>query len=183
MRMRVTSVLALLIALPLAACGGGGDTAAAEDPNFNQTDVRFSEMMRPHHLQAVRNAEAEIERGSDPRVKRLAQMIRRSQIEEAAQLQQFQRTFGKQQMPAAPDQQARWDENHAELAAASGARADVIFLTNMIPHHAAALPMAQLELDQGAYGPAKKLAGQIKQAQLSEIKEMKAIVREKAAGN
>lgn len=52
----------------------------------------------------------------------------------------------------------------------------------MISHHSAAVPMAQMEIEKGTFGPARQLAQQIKTTQRQEIMEMTMIVRERAAG-
>lgn len=174
------ATLATVVMLVAAGCGGGG-SGPSSDTSFNETDVRFATMMRPHHEQALKTSAVEIEKGSDPRVKALARRITATQKREIAMLEGFLREWGKPEMPAAADQQARWDMNVADERAASGRELDIVFLTNMIPHHAAAVPMAQLEMQMGSSAPAKKLAMGIKKTQLKEIAEMKRLVRELSA--
>lgn len=55
------------------------------------------------------------------------------------------------------------------MQTASPQEVDLVFFTNMVPHHAAAVPMAQLELEQGSYEPGM----QIKHSQLRAIDMMK----------
>jgi len=176
-RPRFLALAALVLCLSL---GGATVAEASHRASFNPTDARFAQKMRPHHLQAVRMAREEIARGSDPQVKALAVSIMVSQTKEAAQLHRFIRTFGQRQQPAPRDQQARWDQNFREMQVSSAERADVVFLTNMVPHHGAAIPMAQLELERGEYRPAQRLARKIKGTQLLEISLMKAALRERA---
>lgn len=57
-------------------------------------------------------------------------------------------------------------------AAASHNQADVSFGTDMIPHHAQAVEMADMALKQGSSGQVKQLASQIKSAQNPEILTM-----------
>lgn len=194
---RRTTVPALLLSLGLglAACAGaepdgaagsaaqGGSPAAASpsapaSPEFDMTDVRFTTMMLPHHMQAARMSELEIEKGADPEVVALAEQILAAQLEEIQTMQGFLAEFGTEPMPAAADLQGRWDMNFQDLQEApAGEQADVVFLTNMMPHHAAAVPMSQNEIDLGQYEPAQELAQQIKKAQLEEIKTMKMMLR------
>lgn len=182
----------LSLALGLAACGADGQESAAgpasqqvttaaspsATADFEQTDIRFTTMMLPHHMQAVRMSELEIEKGTDAKVVALAEQILADQKEEIATMQGFLEVFGTEPKPPAPDLQARWDKNYQDLVAAPTAeQSDVVFLTNMMPHHAAAVPMAQTEIDLGAYGPAQELAMQIKMTQLEEIATMKMMLR------
>ncbi len=151
---RTTTVvgLALVSGLVLTGCGNsGGSTAApASTPSaapssaspsataseasatFNDFDVRFTQSMLPHHMQAVRNTEIEIAMGSAPEVKAIAQKILEAQRKEIATMQGFPEVFGASEMPAPEDQQAVWDKNTADQrAAATPEERDIIFLTNM----------------------------------------------------
>jgi len=182
-RLRRTTTAGALVAaaaVGLGACGGDESSQSAGDKPFNGTDVRFVQKMLPHHMQALRTSEIVIEGGKDPRVKEIAGDITRAQKREIAQMQGFLKEFGAKPMAPPADQKIVWDKNVAdERAADSAEQLDTIFLTNMVPHHAAAIPTSQMELDMGRYGPARKLAEQIKIAQRKEIKEMNMILREK----
>jgi uncharacterized protein (DUF305 family) len=174
---------ALLAAtLAIGACGGGDATMeTADGQRFSKTDVRFVQNMLPHHEQALRTSEIAIEDGADPRVGTLARAIVKAQKQEIATMQEMLEQFGAPEKPAPADQQMVWDKNVADEREADSPReVDLTFLTNMIPHHAAAIPMSQLEIEQGAYGPAVELAEQIKATQRMEIKEMKRLVRTQA---
>jgi uncharacterized protein (DUF305 family) len=65
------------------------------------------------------------------------------------------------------------DQQMNEMMGASGHAFDAIFLTMMIKHHLGAVEMARTEQAQGAYGPAKALAGDIITAQTAEIAQMR----------
>lgn len=164
-------------AAPTTASAGLGSPAA-----YNDTDVRFTQGMLPHHMQAVRNSVIEVAMGGDSKVKAIAQQILGEQNKEITTMRGFLQVFGAAEKPAPADQQAVWDANTAELRSARTPQArDVIFLTNMVPHHSAAIPMAQNELTLGSYAPAKELAMNIKSAQRMEIKTMNMIIRSRAA--
>lgn len=181
--------LALGSALALSACGASSGTSSkaaagsAAAPSstsspFNETDVRFTQSMLPHHMQAVRNSKIEIAMGGDAKVKVIAQQILAEQNKEIATMRGFLTTFGAPEKPAPADQQAAWDANTSELrSAATPAVRDVIFLTDMVPHHAAAIPMAQNEVVLGRYAPATELAMNIKTVQRLEIKNMNMLIR------
>ncbi len=186
---RRTTILALTLTsgLVLAGCNGSNSSTAAgpsstagtdQSAAFNEVDVRFTQGMLPHHMQAVRNSEIEIAMGGAPEVKAIAQKILTEQKKEIETMQGFLKTFGAPEKQAPADQQAVWDKNTAELRDAATPEArDVVFLTNMVPHHSAAIPMAQLDVTQGKYLPAKELAMQIKTVQRMEIVEMNMLIR------
>ncbi len=191
----IVAALALALSLVLSACSGAADdaqgsgapsasssgseaTAPTEgDAEFNDTDVRFTQNMLPHHMQALRVAQVEVEKGMNPTAVQLAEQIIAAQEAEIAQMQQFLEVFGAEEMPAPADQQAVWDKNFADMQAATPEEVDVVFLTNMVPHHSAAVPMSQLEITQGSYQPAIDLAEQIKATQREEIATMVMLLR------
>lgn len=176
---RRPAVLLCVLALTAAAgCGGSDDSESAGAKNFNETDVSFVQNMLPHHMQALRTSEIVIERGEDPKVGSIARRIVETQKQEIAKMQGYLRKFGKPEKPAPEDQQRAWDESvEDERDAGSPAEVDRVFLTNMIPHHAAAVPMSQAEIEKGKFGPAVKLAEDIKDTQREEIQEMVTILR------
>jgi uncharacterized protein (DUF305 family) len=194
-RHTLTPAVVLGCVLTLSACGSSSDatskTAAApttasagsQSPAaYNATDVRFTQGMLPHHMQAVRNAMIEVAMGSDSKVKAIAQHILQEQNKEIITMRGFLQKFGAAEKPAPADQQAVWDANTAELrSAATPTARDVIFLTNMVPHHSAAIPMAQNEIALGSYAPAKELAMNIKTTQRMEIKTMNMMIRARTA--
>jgi len=169
----------LLVALTLSACGGDDSSGASKKP-FNATDVRFVQKMLPHHMQALRTSEVVIERGKDPQVKAIAKKINTAQKQEISEMQGYLKTFGAKASKPPVDQKMVWDNNLAdEKAAPSPEQLDTIFLTNMVPHHAAAIPMSQMEIEMGKFSPTRKLAEQIKKTQRMEIMEMNQILRSK----
>ncbi len=189
--------LALALGLTLTGCAGDDSTvaapagttsasapASASEPaqDFNDTDVRFTQNMLPHHMQAARNAEIEIAMGADSQVKAIAQKILDTQTAEIEKMRGFLAEFGESEKPAPADQQAVWDKNTADLRDAPTPEArDVVFLTNMVPHHSAAVPMSQTETEMGTYPQAVALAEEIKKTQRMEIMEMNMIIRTEAA--
>lgn len=181
---RAVPVASVVVALGLAL-GGCGTTASTPPASsssvqraYNDADVRFTQHMLPHHMQAVRNADIERAMGSAPEVKAVAQKIRDDQQKEIATMQGFLQTFGASQTPAPADQQAVWDKNTSDLrSAATPQRRDVVFLTNMVPHHSAAVPMAQNEVELGKYSAAQELAKSIKSSQRMQIVEMNNMIR------
>jgi len=181
-RSRLGALLVAVASLTIAACGGDEETAETADRPFNATDVSFVQNMLPHHMQALRTSEVLLERGEDPEVTEIAREIVEAQRSEIEEMQGFLRRFDAPEKPAPADQQQVWDKNVADERAAETPRElETVFLTNMIPHHSAAVPMAQMEIKKGTFGPARELAQQIKMTQRREIMEMTMMLRERAA--
>ena len=65
------------------------------------------------------------------------------------------------------------DADLKKLTDSTGAEFDKLFVQLMTAHHEGAVAMAQLELKDGKYQPAKDLAQKIIDAQTAEISEMK----------
>ncbi|CAM5563437.1 hypothetical protein STENM36S_03306 [Streptomyces tendae] len=63
-------------------------------------------------------------------------------------------------------------EEMTELENSSGKAFDTAFTQMMIKHHEGAVEMARTEQADGAYGPAKKIAGEIIDSQSAEIEQM-----------
>jgi uncharacterized protein (DUF305 family) len=72
-----------------------------------------------------------------------------------------------------PDTQPAQSAPATQVAVADGSEADVAFAQLMIPHHAQAVEMADLALQQGTSPDVLSLAGQIKAAQDPEIQQMR----------
>lgn len=178
-QLRRPAVILSALALGVAGCGGDEESeSGSANKGFNETDVTFVQKMLPHHMQALRTSEIVIEKGADPRVGSIARGIVEAQEREIATMQGFLEKFGASEKAPPADQQKAWDENvEDERDADSPEEVDRVFLTNMVPHHAAAVPMSQLEIEKGSFGPAIKLAEEIKLTQRQEIQEMVTILR------
>ncbi|GAA4585666.1 DUF305 domain-containing protein [Planotetraspora phitsanulokensis] len=160
-------------------------SAAAVIPaaDHNDADVRFSQMMIPHHRQAVDMAGLADTRASRPQVKDLAKRIEAAQGPEIQTMSGWLRSWGMQ-VPS-PGAMTMDHGNpgmmseHAmkKLEGLSGAAFDKAFLEMMIQHHEGAIAMAEDEQRDGAYEPAKQLAGSIISSQSAEITTMKELLR------
>lgn len=67
------------------------------------------------------------------------------------------------------------DSQHHDDAATTSPRSDVEFIDAMIPHHEMALEMTAVVLQKGSSAEVKAMAQAMKDAQTSEIAEMKTI--------
>ncbi|MEU0005952.1 DUF305 domain-containing protein [Streptomyces sp. NPDC006314] len=180
-------------ALLLSACGGDTDSHGSHAPAapsasttataHNAQDTAFAQGMVPHHQQALEMARLAADRASSDRVKDLAARIEKAQGPEIRTMSGWLKAWGEQLPMAGMDHSGHAgmpgmmsDGDMAALKKATGKEFDTGFLSLMVEHHQGAVEMAGTERDKGAYGPAKRMAGDIVTAQNAEIKEMKRLL-------
>jgi uncharacterized protein (DUF305 family) len=153
--------------------------------DHNNADVMFAQGMIPHHRQAVEMADLAATRASSPEVKKLAAAIKKAQDPEIQTMSGWLRSWGRSVpegsgMPGM-DHGGHGDhgmggmmsaEQMERLRTSSGKAFDTAFLEMMIEHHEGAVRMAKVEQAQGAYPPAKEMAGGIITTQNAEIAQM-----------
>lgn len=177
-RFRAPLVLltAVVLAAVLAACGGngGGSGDAGQPAAGNSADRTFVAGMVPHHQSAIDMAQVALSRGQGTFVKNLAQDIVDSQAKELATMRAADRRLADAGVKA-----GKAEGEHSGMAEDDPAQAlktanpfDAAFIKEMLPHHKAALPMAQAELDKGSDPELKKVAQAIIDAQTREIDAM-----------
>ncbi len=118
-------------------------------------------------------------RAQSAEVKKLAADIKKAQDPEIKTLSGWLTSWGEE-VPAegAMDHSMHGSggmmtaEEMTELENASGKAFDTAFMEMMIKHHEGAVEMAKTEQADGAYAPAKKMAGQIITSQSAEIEQM-----------
>jgi len=172
---RITLLLvAVAASLSFAACGGSGSGSSAPAGDHNAADVAFATDMIPHHRQAV-----EMAGFASPEVKALAQQIQGAQDPEIATMTGWL-TAWNVPVPAAGHGMHGMggtgmmsEQDMTRLQTLSGSAFDREFLTMMTAHHNGAIEMADTELAQGSYPPAKALATSIKNSQTAEVQRMK----------
>lgn len=148
------------------------------------SDVRFCEMMAPHHRHAVEMAEVLLASGEDLELRGMAaRMIaaQKSEIEELATIKTS--LTGSSALPAmmsAHTMQNGGVPTPAELP--MGTSTDLAFLDGMLPHHSGAIQMATVALRHSQNGHVVGLARRIIDDQAREIGEMGRIRRERYAG-
>ena len=210
-RLAALATGAALTAL-LTACGGGATTDSATNAapaaaptvpsgsssavtaEHNDADIRFAQLMIPHHQQAVEMAELAADRADSPPVTDLAEQIRAAQDPEIATLTGFLQAWGAE-VPADSGSMAGMDhggmagmdhggmagmmtpEQMDQLETASGPAFDTMFLQMMIAHHEGAITDAQTELAEGSNPQAKELAQQIVDDQRAEIAQMQQLLQ------
>ncbi|MFF4694181.1 DUF305 domain-containing protein [Streptomyces chattanoogensis] len=194
-------------ALVLAACGNdsdgksdkghhmpgtdhGGSHSATASPGssessakgaFNDADVKFAQMMIPHHQQAVEMAELSGSRAADKEIKELSAAIERAQGPEIKTLQGWLKAWGKPEsmdhgMPGMHHGSGgsgmsgiMSEKDMADLKASKGTAYDKKFAAMMTEHHNGAISMAEDEQKNGRNADAKKLAGAIIKGQTAEV--------------
>lgn len=190
------AALAALSALALGACGNSTSsppapssttataTATAPAGEHNDADVRFAQMMIPHHQQAIEMAQLAPTRAASPQVKALAAQIEAAQQPEIDQMKGWLSAWGQ------PTDVGMSGMNHggmsdgmmseadmAKLQASSGKAFDQQFLQMMIVHHQGAITMAKTEQVNGHYPPAKTMAATIIRTQSDEIAKMNQLLK------
>lgn len=164
----------------------------------NDADVAFAQGMIPHHRQAIEMSRLAAQRAQSEEVKKLANQIEAAQAPEIKTLTGWLRQWGvpvsAKNMPSKPNMNdgdmGQGSMGHdgmgmmspdqmQQLTKASGAEFDRMFLTMMIKHHQGAVTMAQTELRNGQYPPAKQLAQKIIDTQQAEIATMKNLLAQR----
>lgn len=157
----------------LAACNDN-DTDGVESvspPPIPASDRDYIDNLVPHHEMALQMADAEIANGADPNVKAMAQRMKDAQQQEIAMLRTIrQRVDGSATIAAMRDPHV--DTDISELRGTSGSAADVMFLENMIPHHAGAVSLSHRALDNLADPELIDMANKTIVVQTREMNEM-----------
>lgn len=163
-------------------------TAPATPP-----DARFMQRMIPHHAQALEMTRLVPTRSSREDIRRLAERIAASQVEEIAAMERWLRARGFE-VPA-KDAHVHAAAGHGDfmpgmlmateldrLANASGPAFDRLFLTYMIRHHEGALTMVrELFATPGAAqdSEAFRLVNDVDADQRAEIRRMQAMLEDR----
>jgi uncharacterized protein (DUF305 family) len=191
-RIRTTLAIAGILAatLALSACssaqpgggisnGGSGSSASpAAKGTFNTQDVMFTQLMIPHHEQAVAMADMILKKaGTDSRVTELAKNIKSAQGPEITTMKSWLKTWGTSDSGMSGMDHGNSgmmsDSDMTGLDAATGTDAARLFLTGMTAHHEGAIAMAETEVTGGKNADAIALAKKIAAAQKGEIQVMK----------
>jgi uncharacterized protein (DUF305 family) len=155
----------------------GAGTIADSNAPFDQ---RFLDRMIVHHQGAVMSAQMMIADSARPELRDLAQRIITGQQREIDQMRQWRQDwYGTATNGAMPGMMGGGMMggammNREQMRQMMGANADFdrMFLQMMIPHHDAAIAMAQQALTQAEHPEIKTLAQSIITTQRAEIGEM-----------
>ena len=173
-------------AAPTTAAGAttsvAGTVASGQDEEHSQADVRFAQMMLPHHQQAIEMSDIILAKDDIPAdVAALAEEIKAAQGPEIAQLTDWLEQWGEATEPQdghgghdmSMMEGMLSDDELEQLSDAQGADAARMFLEQMIAHHQGAIAMAEEEVEGGRYQPAVELAQTIIDTQQQEIDTMR----------
>lgn len=144
----------------------------------------FSQMMIPHHAQAVEMSDIMLAKADiPPAVTALATRIKAAQAPEIEQMTGWLKDWNQptgmmtgHSMPGGGMSGMVSAEDLNKLKAAQSSEAAKLFLTQMIAHHEGAIAMAQKEVDGGKSSATIALAKAIITAQQAEIEEMKQLL-------
>jgi len=144
-----------------------------------QGDVRFAQMMVPHHQQAVEMADLALQKKASPEVTKLAQQIKAAQDPEIQTMNQWLREW---RAPAGSGSHAGHsdgmtsDADMTQLSSATGTEFDRLWLTMMVEHHEGAVDMAEDVLKTTADPEVKRLAQAVVDGQNKEIDAMRGML-------
>jgi uncharacterized protein (DUF305 family) len=178
----VIASVVLTATIALSACGNSSSTAT-----HNARDVTFATIMIPHHRQAVEMAELAKQKTTNIQIGSFALAIKSAQDPEIAIMSGWLKAWGQpvtdssdghdvSAMDGTAMEGMMSGEEMRELAAASGAEFNRLWLELMIKHHQGAVTMATEENAQGRNVDSKRLAQRIVSSQNTEITAMRKLL-------
>jgi uncharacterized protein (DUF305 family) len=155
----------------------GGMMGNNNSSDYSGTDIMFTQMMIPHHQQAVDMGTMAETRASDPAVKKLAAQIKTEQAPEIEQMKGWLTAAGAStDMGHEMDMGGMLsDSDMSDLKAAKGSAFDKLYLEGMIGHHEGAIRMAKMVINSDN-AEVKKLAEAIISSQTAQIEYMKSLL-------
>ena len=171
-----------------------GDSSAEiglQAPAEDSAEAGFARDMMVHHAQAVQMAEILRDKTESEEIRTMAADIALTQQAQIGQMQGWLAVWG---LPATGREPAMTWMGHPtkgrmpgmaspeelnDLQQASPEEADKLFLQLMIPHHEAALPMAEAVLEETDRPEVERLAGAIAASQRGEIEMMKGLLNQR----
>jgi uncharacterized protein (DUF305 family) len=182
------NVVVLLVAMAAIAGMVGwmiGEANAADDPS--EVDVGFLQDMREHHEQAVAMSLMFVQLPeSSPGLRTVARSITVGQSIDTGRMIQLLRGFDEDEANMG-DTAMAWmgmasevgdmpgmatDAQLDELAAASGATADELFVELMTAHHRGGIHMAEFAAEEAAVPEVRAMATSMAESQAHEIDEL-----------
>ena len=198
MNLRSLSVVVVVGALGLAACGSDAASPAGQTPtpqapaattasgaSFNDADVTFAQGMIPHHEQAIEMADIALDpnMGASEQVRDLATRIKGGQDPEIALMTGLLTAWGQPVQMAADGghEMSSMDgmmsaEEMDALGTITAADFDKMWMEMMIRHHEGAIARAQTVKAAGSSPDVLALADRVITAQQAEIAEMQVLL-------
>lgn len=160
-------------------------------PGDGSVEAGFARDMSVHHAQAVEMAEIVRDKTESAEIRTLATDIALTQQGQIGHMQGWLSVWGL--LPTGPEPPMAWMGHPTQgrmpgmaspgeierLQEASPEEADRLFLRSMIPHHQAAIPMAEAALARTDNPQVSDLAEGIIAAQRGEIRIMKDLLEER----
>ncbi|MCA1717872.1 MAG: DUF305 domain-containing protein [Actinobacteria bacterium] len=174
-----------------ASPGDGSAEIGLQAPTEDSAEAGFARDMMVHHAQAVQMAEIVRDKTESEEIRTLSADVALTQQAQIGQMQGWLAVWG---LPATGREPAMtWMGHPTEgrmpgmaspeelnnLQQASPEEADTLFLQLMIPHHEAALPMAEAVLEETDRPEVERLAGAIAASQRGEIEMMKGLLQQR----
>jgi uncharacterized protein (DUF305 family) len=159
--------------------GSAGSGMAVGDGRYS--DRRFIDAMVPHHQGAVDMAKVALKNAERPELRRLAETMISSQRAEIAELELVKKAeFGTSEVPARVSSEEMRSMGMMKDASKLADRRpfDRAFIDAMVPHHRAAIEMAEAALKESDYPGVQDTAQSIVEAQRREIEQMERWRRE-----
>src|SRR3712207_3822142 len=158
-------------------------------PADASAEAGFARDMIVHHAQAVQMAEIVRDKTESEEIRTLAADIALTQQAQIGQMQGWLQVWDLP--PTGTEPSMSWMSHPTEgrmpgmaspeeindLQQASPEEADVLFLQLMIPHHQAAVPMAEAVLEETDRKEVERLAGSIVASQQAEIELMRGLLQ------
>ena len=192
MSRRALPAAAVALGLAVSACGSGDDSshgpmagaggtsASAGTATGVEADVKFAQMMIPHHEQAVEMATLALENDTASEdVKTLARQIEAAQDPEIQTMKGWLSQWGAEESSGPMDHGSGGmmsDEDMISLMGARGPEFNQMWLTMMIEHHEGAVTMAKDVLATTADTEVEELATAVVQGQEKEIATMQGML-------
>jgi uncharacterized protein (DUF305 family) len=162
-------------------------------PGDDSAEAGFARDMMVHHAQAVEMAGILRDKSVSPEMETLATDIALTQQAQIGQMQGWLAVWGLPMTGAEPPM--TWMGHHTDgrmpgmatpeeieaLREAPPEEAEKRFLRLMIPHHQAAVPMAEAVLEETDRLEVRQLAGAIAASQKAEIETMRDLLAERGA--
>lgn len=144
-------------------------------PSTGNPDNDFAALMKIHHMGAVEMAQLELSKGSDPKVKAMAQKMLDAQQKEIAELNTFLSGHEAHGGGNAFHKEVLAKMDGMKMSMDHSGSIDKQFVEMMIPHHQGAIDMANAYIKAGAHEEKMKaMANMILVDQRKEIAEMQA---------
>ena len=195
-KLALTAVALAAAALLFGACGshdmgsmdtGSMDTGSMdtddstpESADFNDADVIFTQMMIPHHQQAIAMSDIALDPNSQASaaIIALATQIKGAQDPEISQMKNLLTNWGKSMEMGSMHHSSMMDgmlslEEMDTLGQLKGAEFDKAWAKGMIAHHEGAIAMANEVLANGKNSEILALANAVVSGQSAEIKTLK----------